>query len=228
MTTAAVPVAERLKALFPHRTHLEHLEAAAERFKKDTSEHVLQVVRDNGVYRHLLAKKPGTSFYWFEVVTWPGSLTINGDMGTFTFSRLEDMFQFFRGERINPQYWAEKLQSNDRGTRFSSDMAAQLLSETISDWAESQDEDGLDSRLSQILGAAKDSIVPALTDEDESEVRTALVNFSTEDFNLYDSWEWDLRDYTIHFLWCCHALVWAIKQYDQVVGSTVESTSSPS
>ena len=29
-----------------------------------------------------------------------------------------------------------------------------------------------------------------------------------------DIWEWDLRDYEWSFLWCCHAILLGIAQYD--------------
>jgi len=56
----------------------------------------------------------------FDLLTWPGYLCYTGDMGTYVFRRLHDMFQFFRrgesiGERcIDIRYWAEKLEAIDR------------------------------------------------------------------------------------------------------------------
>ncbi len=80
------------------------------RFKKDVSEHQMNVIKNEGVYRHLTFQKPGTSVYYFEIITTPGLLTINGDMGTYVFSRLHDMFEFFGDKQgINPSYWGEKL-----------------------------------------------------------------------------------------------------------------------
>jgi hypothetical protein len=96
----------------------------AERFASDTAGHQMIVKRDDGLYRHLrfvhhrlcndTVMRPGHSFYWFDVITWPGTLTVNGDCGTFVFSRITDMFEFFRSRYgINPQYWSEKLQAPD-------------------------------------------------------------------------------------------------------------------
>ena len=65
-----------------------------ERFKKDTAEHQMTVLRDDGLYRHLRFRKPGTGIYGFDIVTWPGYLAISGDMGASMFTRLEDMIQF--------------------------------------------------------------------------------------------------------------------------------------
>lgn len=87
-------------------------EVAAQRFPKDVADHELTILRDDGLYRHLRCAQPGTGSYWFEIVTWPGALAIRGDAGDgYLFSRIDDMLEFFRrpDQRINPQYWAEKL-----------------------------------------------------------------------------------------------------------------------
>jgi len=70
----------------------------AERFKRDTKDHEMTVLHEDGLYRHLRFRKPagGYSEYWFDLVTWPGVLVIRGDMETFAFSRTEDMLAFFR------------------------------------------------------------------------------------------------------------------------------------
>jgi hypothetical protein len=36
---------------------------------------------------------------------------------------------------------------------------------------------------------------------------------------ISDSWEWDLRDWDFHFLWCLNAIAWGIQQYDRAVRS---------
>ena len=85
-----------------------------EEFQKDVSQHGVTIIRDDGVNRHIRFKRPGTMCMHFDLITWPGYLCYCGDMGTYVFSRLEDMFEFFRTDRdINPGYWAEKLQAVD-------------------------------------------------------------------------------------------------------------------
>ena len=66
------------------------------RFLGDIKDHTLQILRDEGVYRHIQVKSPGSYCYAFEVITWPGWLCYTGDMGSYTFQRLNDMFEFFR------------------------------------------------------------------------------------------------------------------------------------
>ncbi|STU51511.1 Uncharacterised protein [Klebsiella pneumoniae] len=65
------------------------------RFLIDTAFHRLEIIRDDGLYRHLRMQQPETSCYYYDVITWPGYLTVTGDMGTWTFSRIADMFDFF-------------------------------------------------------------------------------------------------------------------------------------
>jgi hypothetical protein len=95
---------------------------AGERFSNDCENHQLHVLHDDGLYRHLLFRSPESAWHYrFELITWPGALTITGDMGTWTFARIEDMFHFFRSNpdrpkhTINPGYWGEKLQAGAAG-----------------------------------------------------------------------------------------------------------------
>src|SRR4051812_7199267 len=95
-------------------------EPTRDQFLKDVERHKMSVKLSDGVYRHLRFSKPLDSNMWFELVTWPGYLTISGDMGTWAFSRITDMFEFFRSRNdgeleINSGYWSEKLQAGASG-----------------------------------------------------------------------------------------------------------------
>src|SRR5436190_22697501 len=111
----------------------------AERFQSDTRDHEMTVLRDDGLYRHLRFKAPDTSFYWFDLITWPGYLAVVGDFGDgYTFTRVPDMFEFFRaksgwnGGSINPMYWAEKIASGRDGVkRYSMDIFRRLIDEHV-------------------------------------------------------------------------------------------------
>ena len=75
-------------------------------FLKDVAEHQMTVLRDDGVNRHVQFRRPGTICMGFELITWPGYLCYTGDMGTYVFRRLEDMFEFFRTDRyiVDPNF----------------------------------------------------------------------------------------------------------------------------
>ena len=83
-------------------------------FLRDVAKHEMTVIHDSGDVRHLSFGVPGSSCYRFNITTVPGYLMFTGDMGAWSFTRLRDMFEFFRGKpegrlSINRQYWSEKL-----------------------------------------------------------------------------------------------------------------------
>jgi hypothetical protein len=186
----------------------------AARFQRDTAEHEMTILRDDSLYRHLRFRAPGTSSYWFDLITWPGALVINGDMETFVFARTEDMFSFFRGDRINPGYWGEKLRA-PRDARVHSE---DLFRECVRDEASRAEADypGLSDAVQEYFFGQFAEWNPG----SESDVTAGLSHFKylpegsvAEPFRFTDTWEWDLRDWSYQFLWCCHAIQWGIGQY---------------
>lgn len=175
-------------------------------FRSATTNHQMTVLRDDGVYRHLRFKAPDTGFYRFDLVTWPGHLSITGDTGSYTFARTEDMFAFFRtGISINPHYWAEKAVADSDLKAYSEDLFRQHVTEHIADYAE---------EYPGLADAVQEQIFDGGNWYHEQEARELLDCFEHENFRFHDSWEWDFRDFTYRFLWCCHAIRWGIEQYD--------------
>lgn len=90
----------------------------AERFARETAKHEMEILHDDGLYRHVKFMDPKNSGYWYELITAPNSLTFRGDGDSFVFHRERDMFGFFRSNpdrlthRISPDYWSEKLTSD--------------------------------------------------------------------------------------------------------------------
>jgi hypothetical protein len=196
----------------------------AERFAKDVAQHEMTVLHDDGLYRHLrfqgrVTLKDGrtslTSIYWFDLITWPGSLAINGDMGSFQFSRTEDMFEFFRGQRINPQYWAQKVRAG-RGDleQYDEDLFRQLVTEHFVDAARNG---GVPTGTGK---AVREQILDSCDIFHEHGAHTALAEFEHEGFYFADTFEWNLRNWSCQFLWCCHAIQWGIRQYDAGRGAS--------
>lgn len=98
-------------------THDWRIDHAGKHFRADCADHKLTIKRDDGLYRHLRftsADSENLGCYWFDIHTAPGILTFHGDAGTWVFARTADMLTFFRGHRVNPGYWAEKVIANDR------------------------------------------------------------------------------------------------------------------
>ena len=183
-------------------------EPSQEQFLKDVAAHKMRVLRDDGLYRHLRFSS-GSFNQQFDVLTWPGHLCYTGDMGTWVFQRIEDMFSFFRGNQINPSYWSEKVEAHDRisGTQqFSQEAFKSEVIERLDGWDIDANE------LGQVVDELRDEV---FCHENEYEAYSALYGFKSScgrvEFND------DLPDgkvYTRRYIWCCRAIVWAIQQYD--------------
>ena len=91
-------------------------------FLNDVKNHELTIHQNNGVDRHLIFKIPNDCNQHFNITTFSNYLVITGDMGALVFSRLHDMFEFFRSDdlKINPYYWSEKIQSASWDARIES------------------------------------------------------------------------------------------------------------
>lgn len=210
-------------------------ECSEDQFLKDAAKHVMTVIRDDGVHRHLRFRKapPAGSEYWFDMITWPGSLCIDGDMGTYVFRRLDDMFEFFRTDReylerqgrklgINPQYWGDKLQAtaNHGGHKeFSPAMFKEAVKSEFDAWIES--EEPTDEAKTALWEELTDRVL-STTDYGSHEAIKAAIEFEPDDgevmFEMRDFWDHRLDDYTFHFIWCCYAIAWGVKTYDDAKG----------
>lgn len=188
--------------------------ATAERFAADTDGFVMTVLHDDGLYRHVRFKHPERGTYRFELITWPGHLTITGDVATYTFARCEDMFEFFSsGPDINPGYWGEKLLSTDtRGPghrAYSPDRAREHVEDAV---REVIDADKLtDGQANRLRALIREEILDA--DTHEETFRAALDAFRHDDIEFFDTWEWDLKDWTWSFMWSCCAIRAGIREY---------------
>lgn len=188
----------------------------ADRFKKSVIEHEMIVVRNDGLHRHLTFKSPRTYNHHFHITTWPGYLAISGDVGCYVFARLPDMFQFFRGERINPGYWSEKLQSIERNggyREFSEDQFHEAIKSDFDQWPFDDDEQKAKAwEALQESDLSEDSNPESLEDA----VRTAMdYKCPVTGSGFGDFWDHQLEGYTFRFLWCCHAVRWAVGEVDR-------------
>lgn len=195
-----------------------------ESFFKDVANHKMTVISDNGdVNRHIRFAQPGSSNMQFDLVTWPGYLCYTGDMGTFVFKRLHDMFDFFRNDKpeyhkkhgrslpINRQYWHEKLEAVDRcdgSEKYSQEKFVEIIADTINEYLE----DHPDIDAYEFKEAVSDDVLSM--SEFESEAYHAANDFKYNGKTIFtDFFEHDLTEYTDRFTWCCYAIVWGIDQY---------------
>ena len=196
-------------------------------FLSDVAAHAMEIVRDDGVCRHLIFKQPENSWlHHFEIVTWPGVLCIRGDVGTYVFSRLPDMFAFFRhqtkdgGLYINKDYWAEKLIASEcRGRhadgvlRFDPDEFGDAVRRMYVYHVRRNMRGMPDGRRSLRL-ALEDEVLSA-ADDGEYEAMRAASSFEHDGFMLTDFWEVNCRKYTVQFVWSLYAIAWGIRKYDE-------------
>lgn len=178
----------------------------------------MTILLDKDLHRHVVFKQPDTINRMFGLVTWPGYLCIHGDMGDYSFSRIFDMFQFFRAERkpvmippeetlfINLPYWSEKLQAVDKNSKvkeYSYEIFKQIVQEQINE--------------AETTKAQRDSVDKMVESLDGESIETVHERVrDSREFDFYDFYEHDLTEYTYHFIWCCYAIAWGIQQYDAV------------
>lgn len=205
-------------------------EVTEESFLKDSAGHRMTIIRDDGVHRHIQFKEPGTRNQQFDLITWPGYLCYTGDMGTYVFSRLADMFEFFRTDReyaekrgqllsINKSYWAEKLEAVDSSGRhssgvkeFSPEKFERVVKEQLVSWWR---DGGMDSNQRHVLREAIEDQVLSCAHDGDVRAFDAANDFEHEGHQFVDLWDHDLTEYTTRFVWCCYALAWGILQYDE-------------
>jgi hypothetical protein len=192
-----------------------------EQFLKSIKDHEMIIMHDEGIYRHLRFKKPNTMCYCFDLTTWPGYLTISGDMGCFCFSRTEDMFYFFDNDKrpdleINPYYWSEKVESSPYEEKpvkvfdidvFRNDFKKAFIDYELEEIEEDEDKSVKQSDLFEMYS-------DILTAEDEYEVVHEVRNFQYHNGYAID-WECipSGKIWAYHYIWCCYAIQWGIIQY---------------
>ncbi len=182
-----------------------------EEFMEDVASHRMTALLDQGVYRHLdFRQADGSWNHGFHIITTPWRLIVTGDMGTWVFSRLEDMFCFFRtdGGRVNPSYWSEKVVNGVHGGSdgckdYDGDAYRQRLIDSLDDYGITK------KKKAEVIRELK-----SLDFDDEHWIIGQIRDFECDDFTFQDVWEIDMKVYSYHFLWCLEAIVHGIAQYD--------------
>lgn len=197
------------------------------RFISDVSSHKFDVIREDGLYRHLRFSRPTTRAYSFDIVTWPGYLTVTGDMGTWTSSRITDMFEFFTDKhfgrqdsfQINPGYWSEKFESGTGGSCYDTPCYAfdgdafdkglqQWLCAYLADCYDEEDADTAKEAVRELVGNGFRC---------ESDAYHALNDaYFPNDVSSYDISEGmgSNMKHSHHYVWICYAIVWGIERYN--------------
>lgn len=186
-------------------------------FLRHVEGHELTVHLDDGVHRHLTFRRKETINRYFNITTWPGYLTISGDMGCYVFARLPDMFEFFRDDkgRINPDYWSEKLQADQKGSghrEFSDRLYRQAAVWDFRSYYPAGTEGRIEA-WKDFREELLDSFAPSSVGEAVEAVHSYVDPEGKSKFQEF--WDHRLEDYTYHFIWCCRAIQWAVERYDE-------------
>ena len=201
------------------------------RFLKDVKAHRMITIRYDGVNRHIRFKRLGAYTCHFDLITWPGHLCVTGDYGTYVFSRINDMFEFFRPEKdydywephsdgklfINPDYWGQKLLSICKlggYKEFDKDAFKERVVTQYEEWTKYDDkEEYWIAKLWEEI----DARVLSEIDNGEHAACAAIQNFDFGSFQFEGFFD-DDEDYkkpTFHYIWCLYAIAWGIEQYDK-------------
>lgn len=192
-------------------------------FLADVANHTMRIIREDGINRHLRFQVPGTGIDHFDLVTWSNNLVYTGDMGTYVFRRLTDMFVFFRSDRqgklpdgatlhINPSYWAEKLEAIDRDgvTQYNPEVFTAALKAQLEDYLE-----GYTGDAEALRQEVEDDVLCYADDGQQAAVGAAM-DFVADGRRIFEDFhEVDVTEYTHRFLWCCYAMAWGIQKYDE-------------
>lgn len=204
-------------------------------FLRDVAQHQMLVLRDTPSYRHIAYRNPEDSECHFEILTWPGKLCYSGDMGTYVFSRTHDMFEFFRSPRtraknstrplnIDYRYWAEKLEASCRAgvkefdfNKFKTNVELLMSCFEFPLAAREECRDVVFDAFD--VYSSKDLAMHELFEFQYKDAATGKI------FSFNNVEELDCESYTHSFLWCCHAISWAIEMYDNAVAEKMKEPS---
>jgi hypothetical protein len=174
----------------------------------------MTVQLDQGIHRHLRFAKPGTNNMYFNLNTWPGFISITGDMGDYVFQRTNDMFEFMRDSnmqgKINQQYWAEKVVAESTQSprmQFSNRKFREATIHASEDWETTLKE-------APALQAELENDVYTIGFSNEHEAYEFIQDYITNDGRHFEDFDYSLKEYGYHYTWCLRAIVWGIKQYD--------------
>lgn len=193
-----------------------------EQFLKDIKDHQLTIEKEDGIHRCLILQKPNTRNMYYRIITYPGGLLITGDMGSYAFERVPDMFDFFRSDTrwckdklyINPGYWAEKVVTQSMYGNGIKEFDADLFKKNVKEYVDSCFDGGDPEIKAKAMKDVKDQILDV--EDNEWLLVAAINNFDSEYIEFYDFWECSHTSFTYHYIWCCYAIVHAVNEYDRL------------
>lgn len=192
---------------------------------RDTKDHGLKVLHETDAFRQYRYSQDNSSNCYFDVIFFPGSMLVQGDMGEFWWQRTANMEGWARGSIDSLSYFAEKV-IREIDTKDYEREYAEL-------WVDEEYERKVgyllfedsvkDSELSGELAALEEirDMLRGAADEGKEEFYRRL---------YYDS-DWcdgcdlpDLTVYTHHFLWVREGIRQVFKALDARAGVSTPNT----
>lgn len=184
-------------------------------FLENVKNHKVHIAYDTESLRHLKCSN-GRFKMSFDIMAWDDYLCIVGDMGCYIFRRNKDMFSFFRqkGELgISPGYWSEKLTTRGGFREWDCKAFESFVKKEYRVWCKDQDDVHSKKRLWEML---KDEVLFDTSSEWESILAARDFTFNGPEEFFRDFLENSFNKPTFQYLWCCWAIVWAIREYDLI------------
>jgi len=191
-------------------------------FIADTKDHCMTIISadEDTVRRHLMFSENGSSVYRYDIHTWPGYLMVTGDMGTYVFSRIHDMFNFFQtgspNFKINEGYWSEKLDAINSHCgadasikEYLPEEFTKMIKEEFNQWIENWEIEP--NNANEVWDALQNDVLDDVGDE-QNDYNNAY-SFESGNLNFYDAPFSNCREYNYHFRWILYAIVDGIAQY---------------
>lgn len=182
-------------------------------FNEFVKDHVLTVLADGDeVGRQIRCRKPGTRIYGWDIVTWPGYLTITGDLGHFVFRSRDDMLVDFFNGPINPPYWLEKCVAWDSPLRVASTEKVRQMADKSMDELDDRGRltDEISEAWTQAIATAEQREGRASLDKMYGDLERAGVDMS----------DCDIAGHSTHALRALCAIRWTREQYLAQGGSS--------
>lgn len=126
----------------------------ARHFESDFAAASMKVSREDGLCRHIEFAAPKT-MNRLVLVTWPYNLLVAGSHGSYHFERFgkdtEDMFNWLRGIRVDPDRWASKLvNGRDSVSEYDRTLMVEAINERVTDAVENDwAPEGLESAVGE-------------------------------------------------------------------------------
>lgn len=188
------------------------------KFLETVKDHKLTIEIDDGFNRSILCKPDNSYIRYFRVVTYKGGLLITGDMGSWCFERLPDMFEFFGGKsEINYHYWAEKLVCYDaKNEPYEFD--DELFNKEVMERFKEYFKDECEGDPEFLLGFKECLDVSEYTDL--SFYRINKVSEFLDNHGLCSGFMESVynsgRKQNSRLEWCMNAIVWCIQEYNNI------------